>query len=167
MDTIHELLNEPDTWEMLGLLIVIGLILWQRVPALIGKMLDARAVAIQNELTQAKQLREEAEAVLVRYTERAKSAQVEAQTILSQAQEEAERFKKESEAQLKALIERRARMAQDRIARAEAAAMAEIRAMAADAAIAASSSIIAARLDEKQAGALIETSIKDLGGKLN
>ena len=162
-----ELLKETDFWEGLGLVIVIGLILWQRVPAMIGKMLDARAVAIQNELTQARQLREEAEAVLVRYTERASHAQAEAQTILNQAKEEAERFAKESEAQLKALIARRERQAQDRIARAEAQAMAEIRSMAADAAVEAASRIIAARLDEKQAGALIDGSIKDLGSKLN
>jgi F-type H+-transporting ATPase subunit b len=162
-----EILKETDFWEGLGLVIVIGLILWQRVPAMIGKMLDARAVAIRDELTQARQLREEAEAVLVRYTERASHAQTEAQTILNQAREEAERFARESEAQLRALIARRERQAQDRIARAEAQAVAEIRSMAADAAVAAASQIIAARLDEKQAGALIDGSIKDLGGKLN
>ncbi|HWA03549.1 MAG TPA: hypothetical protein VG819_08475 [Rhizomicrobium sp.] len=162
-----EILQEPDFWEWLGLLAVIGLILWQGVPALIGKMLDARAVAIQNELTQAKQLREEAEQILIRYTERASHAQAEAQTILNQAQEEAERFRKESEAQLKALIERRERQAQDRIARAEAQAMAEIRSMAADAAAGAAATIIAARLDEKKAGALIDAGIKDVAAKLN
>jgi F-type H+-transporting ATPase subunit b len=162
-----EILKETDFWEGLGLAIVIGLILWQRVPAMLAKMLDARAVAIQNELTQAKQLREEAEAVLVRYTERASHAQAEAQTILTQAKEEAERFAKESETQLKALVERRARMAQDRIARAEAEAMAEIRSMAADAATAAAGKIIAARMDNNQASALIGDSIKDLGAKLN
>jgi F-type H+-transporting ATPase subunit b len=162
-----EILKETDFWEGLGLAIVIGLILYRRVPAMLAKMLDARAVAIQSELTQAKQLREEAEAVLVRYTERASHAQAEAQTILTQAKEEAERFARESEAQLKALIARRERQAQDRIARAEAQAVAEIRSMAADAAVAAASQIIAARLDEKQAGALIDGSIKDLGSKLN
>ncbi|HVU20046.1 MAG TPA: hypothetical protein VHE09_04890 [Rhizomicrobium sp.] len=162
-----ELLQETDFWEGLGLAIVIGLILWQRVPAMIGKMLDARAVSIQNELNQAKHLREEAEAVLVRYTERASHAQAEAQTILSQAKQEAERFAKESEAQLKALVERRARQAQDRIARAEAQAMAEIRSMAADAAASAAATIITKRLDENQASALIDSSIKDLGSKLN
>jgi len=164
---VLELLKETDFWEGLGLVIVIGLILYRRVPAMLAQMLDARAVAIQNELSHAKQLREEAEAVLVRYTERASHAQAEAQTILSQAKEEAERFQKESETQLKALVERRARMAQDRIARAEAQAMAEIRAMAADAAIAASTQIIAARMDETRANALIDAGIKDLGGKLN
>ncbi len=162
-----ELLKETDFWEGLGLAIVIGLILYQRVPAMIAKLLDARAVAIQNELTQARQLREEAEAILVRYTERASHAQAEAQTILTQAKEEAERFAKEAEAQLKALVARRERMAQDRIARAEAAAMAEIRAMAADAAVAAAGQIIAARLDEQKASALVEGSIRDLGSKLN
>jgi F-type H+-transporting ATPase subunit b len=167
MEFLKEILSETDFWEGLGLAIVIGLILWQRVPALIAKMLDARAVAIRNELTQAKQLREEAEAILVRYTERASHAQAEAQTILTQAKEEAERFARESEAHLKALIERRARQAQDRIARAEAAAMAEIRAMAADAATTAAGQIIAARLDEQKASALVEGSIKDLASKLN
>src|ERR1700743_2896120 len=161
------ILQDPDTWEFLGLLIVIGIILWQRVPAMVAKTLDERAITIQNELTQARQLREEAEAVLVRYTERAGRAQAEADVILAQAKAAAERFAKDSETQLKALVERRARQAQDRIARAEAQAMAEIRAMAADAAVAASSQIIAARLDETKAGALIDASIKDLGGKLN
>src|ERR1700679_1335901 len=151
MDKIKELLSDPDTWEWVGLVAVVALVIWRGVPAMVSKMLDARAIAIQDELGQAKKLREEAEAVLVRYTERASSAQAEAQTILTQAREEAERFAKDSEAQLQALIERRARMAQDRIARAEAQAMAEIRALAADAAAAAAGQRIAARLDDTKA----------------
>lgn len=162
-----EIFKETDFWEGLGLVIVIGLILYRRVPAMLARLLDARAAAIHTELTTAKQLREEAEAILVRYTERASHAQAEAETILNQAKEEAERFAKESETQLKALVERRAHMAQERIARAEAQAMAEIRALAADAAAAAAGQIIAARLGEKQASALIDGSIKDLAGKLN
>jgi F-type H+-transporting ATPase subunit b len=162
-----EILKETDFWEGLGLAIVIGLILYRRVPAMLAKMLDARAVAIRDELTQARQLREEAEAVLVRYTERASHAQAEAQTILTQAKQEAESFARESEAQLKSLIARRERQAQDRIARAEAQAVADIRSMAADAATAAAARIIAARLDEEKASMLVENSIKDLAGKLN
>jgi F-type H+-transporting ATPase subunit b len=162
-----EILQEPDFWEGLGLLIVVLLILYQRVPAMLTKMLDARADAIQNELNQAKQLREDAEAVLVRYIERASHAEAEAKAIIGQAQAEAERFAQDAEVALKALVERRARMAQERIARAEAAAMAEIRALAADAAAAAAGQIIAARLDDAKASALVDASIKDLAGKLN
>ena len=45
--------------------------------------------------------------------------------------------------------------------------MNEIRALAADAAVNAAQKLIAARMDEKRAGTLIEGSIKDLGAKLN
>ena len=162
-----ELLKETDFWEGLGLLIVICAILYIRVPGRLAKALDDRAASIRKELTEARQLREEAEAILVRYTERASHAQAEAEAILSQAKEEAERFAKESEAQLKALVERRAKAAQDRIARAEEQAMAEIRALAADAATAAAAKLIATRLDEQHAAKLIEGSIADLAGKLN
>jgi F0F1-type ATP synthase membrane subunit b/b' len=45
--------------------------------------------------------------------------------------------------------------------------MTEIRAMAADIATAAAEKLIAARLDEKRAAALVEQSIRELPGKLN
>lgn len=162
-----EILKETDFWEALGLAVVILLFLYRRVPAMLAKMLDERAAAISSELTAAQQLRQEAEVVLMRYTQRASTAQAEAETILTEAREEAERFAKESEEQLKALIERRTRLAHERIARAEAEAMAEIRAMAADAAAAAAEKLIAQRMDDTRSGALIDQSLKDLGSKLN
>ena len=79
----------------------------------------------------------------------------------------AERFAAESRANLVAQIERRGQAAQDKIAQAEAAAMNEIRALAANAAAGAAEKLIAARMDEKRAAILIESSIADLGGKLN
>jgi len=164
---VVEILKETDFWEALGLAVVILLFLYRRVPAMLAKMLDERAAAISSELTAAQQLRQEAEVVLMRYTQRASTAQAEAETILTEAREEAERFAKESEEQLKALIERRTRLAHERIARAEAEAMAEIRAMAADAAAAAAEKLIAQRMDDTRSGALIDQSLKDLGSKLN
>lgn len=161
------ILKETDFWEALGLAIVILLFLYRRVPAMLTKMLDERAAAINSELTAAQALRQEAEVVLMRYTQRASTAQAEAETILADARQEAERFAKESEEQLKALIERRAKLAQDRIARAEAEAMAEIRAMAADAAVSAAEKLITARMDEKRAAGLVDAGLKELSAKLN
>jgi len=161
------LLQSTDFWEGLGLVAVIALFLFRRIPAMIGKALDARAAAIQTELTQAKQLRDEAEAILVRYTERASKAQAEAQTILSDARAEAERFAAESRAALKAQIERRARAAQERIAQAEAQAVAEVRALAAEAAVAAAERLIADRLTADRAKALIDDAVRQLPAKLN
>ena len=162
-----EFLQEPELWVGLGFATVIGIFLYKRVPAFVGAALDARAAAISKELGEAKTLREEAEALLAQYKQRAADVEKEAESILSEARAEAERFATDSRTQLKLQIERRAQVAQDKIAQAESQAMAEIRALAADVAAAAAEKLIAARLDEKRASDLIAGSLKELSGKLN
>ena len=164
---ILDLLKEPDFWEWLGLLAVIAIVLYKRVPAWIGSALDRRADAIARELESVKRLREEAETLLITYRERTQGAASEAATILSESRAETERFTVEARAQVNAHIERRARQAEERIAQAEAGAMAEIRTLAADAAVAAAERIIAARLSEQKATALIADAIAELPAKLN
>lgn len=164
---MEEFLLEPEVWVAVGFAIVIGIFLRQRVPALVAGMLDQRAAAIAKELDEAKRLREEAAALLADYKRKAASAEKEAEGILTEARAEAERFATESRAQLTTQISRRAQQAQEKIAQAEAHATAEIRALAADAAAAAAEKLIAARLDEKRTGTLIDQSIKELSAKLN
>lgn len=162
-----EFLQEPELWVGLGFAIVIGIFLYQRVPAFLTAALDARAAAIAKELDEAKKLREEAEGLLAQYKKKAQQVEKEAEAILTEAKAEADRFAVEARDHLKLQIERRAQVAQDKIAQAEAQAMAEIRALAADAAAAAAEKLIAARLDDKRASALIAESLKDLPSKLN
>jgi F-type H+-transporting ATPase subunit b len=162
-----DILSNPDTWETVGLLIVIAIILWQRVPSMIGAQLDARAATITRELEQAQALRQEAQTILVDYQQRARAAQSEAEAIVTETRAEAERFASEQRAALKVQIERRAEAAQHQIAMAEQQAVLEIRKLAADAAVAAAEKIIAARLDETRAAALVSDSLRDLSAKLN
>ena len=161
------MLQNNELWVGVGFVLVIALLLWKGVPGMIGKMLDSRAAVITAELAEARRLHEEALALLAEYRKRAAGAEAEAQGIVSEARAEAERFAAESRANLTAQIERRAQAAQDKIAQAEAAAMNEIRNLAANAATSAAEKLIVARLDEKRVAALIDSSIKDLGGKLN
>ncbi|OJT95913.1 MAG: hypothetical protein BGN82_09890 [Alphaproteobacteria bacterium 65-7] len=159
--------HAAEMWVAAGFLMVIGILLWKRVPALIGKMLDQRAAVISAELEEARRLRTEAAALLKDYQARAANAEAEAQAIVTEAKTEAARFAAESRAALTAQIARREAAARDKIAQAEAAALSEIRGLAADAAVAGAQKLIAARLDEKRASGLIADSIKDLGAKLN
>lgn len=161
-----ELLREPELWVGIGFLIVIGIFLYQRVPAFVAASLDARAAAIAKELDEAKRLKEEAAALLEQFRRKAANAEKEAEAIVTEARAEAERFAAEANAQLKIQVERRAKQAQDKIAQAEAHAVAEIRALAADAAVDAAKSLIAARIDAQKAGALISQSLKELPAKL-
>jgi F-type H+-transporting ATPase subunit b len=162
-----ELLREPELWVGVGFVMVVGLLLYVGVPKLIGGLLDARSAAIKAELDEARRLREEAQALLDGFKQKAAGAEREAEAIVVEARAEAERFAAESRAALKTLIARRAKAAQDKIGQAEAAALAEIRTLSADAAAAAAGKLIAARMDAKRTGELIAASIKDLPSKLN
>lgn len=162
-----EFLKEPETWVGLGFFIIVGVMLYRRVPAFLGGRLDQRSAAIARELDEAKRLRDEAEAVLAEYKRKAANAENEAQSILTEAKAEAERFAAEARANLTAQIERRGKQAQDKIAQAEAHAMAEIRALAADAAASAAEKLIVAKMDEQRSSALVSQSLKNLSAKLN
>ena len=162
-----EIFRNPEFWVALGFLLVIGIFVWKKVPALLAKLLDARAEAISKELNEAQHLRMEAAAVLAGYVQKASQVESEVTTIIADAKAEAERFAKETRAQLRLQIDRRAKMAQEKIAQAETAALNEIRALAADASVAAAEKLIAARMDEKRSASLVEASIKELPDKLN
>ena len=159
--------HDPEFWVAVGFVLVIALLVWKGVPAMVGKMLDQRAMVIEAELKEAARLRQEAMELLADYQKRAAHAEDEAKAILTEARAEATRLAEESRVNLKAQIERRAKGAEDKIAQAEAAAMNEIRALAADAAVNAAQKLIAARMDEQRASNLIADSIKSLGEKLN
>ena len=161
------LFQNPEFWVAVGFAIVLAIFLRLTVPAMLGRMLDTRAAAIGKELDDAKRLREEAAAVLAGYVQKAAQAESDAAAIIADAKFEAERFAKETRAQLRTQIDRRAQMAKEKIEQAEAAALTEIRALAADTATTAAEKLIAARLDEKRAAALVEESIKELPDKLN
>ena len=162
-----DLLRDPEFWVGIGTLIFIGIVLWQKVPALVAKSLDARAAAIAKELEGARRLRQEAEALLAEYQKKRAAAETEAGAILTEAKAEAERYAAESRAAIKAQIERRAKQAEDKIAQAEAQAVSEVRALAADVAVAAAERLIAARLDDNRAADLVNRAIGEIPSKLN
>ncbi|GAA0556619.1 F0F1 ATP synthase subunit B [Rhizomicrobium electricum] len=158
---LFELLKEYEVWVAIGLVVLIVAFLILRVPSTVAKMLDARAAGIAKELEEAKKLREEAAAVLAGYVQKAAQAETEAARIVADAKEEAERFAKETRAQLRQQIERRAQIAREKIEQAETAALDEIRALAADKAAAAAETLITKHLDPSRSAALVEQSIKD------
>jgi F-type H+-transporting ATPase subunit b len=65
------------------------------------------------------------------------------------------------------MIARRSKMAEEKIARAEAQALSEVRSAAVDTALAAAQSIIKTRVAGSTGDGLISQSISDLKGKLN
>jgi F-type H+-transporting ATPase subunit b len=162
-----EFFGNAETWAGIGTLIFLGLLIWKKVPAMAAKALDARAALIAKELEDARRLREEAESLLQSYQQKQAEAEREAAKILSEARAEAERYAQEARTAINAQIERRGKMAQEKIAQAEAQALAEVRALAADAAVAAAGKLIAERLGAERSSELVKSAIKEIPAKLN
>ncbi|MCB1485080.1 MAG: F0F1 ATP synthase subunit B [Hyphomicrobiaceae bacterium] len=157
----------PYFWVLVSFVGFVALLVYYKVPEIIGKALDSRATAIQTELDEARRLREEAQALLNDYKTKAREAENEAKSIIEQAKREAEALASESNKALAESLERRSKMAEEKIARAEAQALSEVRSAAVDAALSAAEKIIAGKVTGATGSGLIDDAIKDLKGKLN
>jgi F-type H+-transporting ATPase subunit b len=157
----------PTFWVAVAFGILIVLMLRAKVPAMITQALDDRALAIKSELDEARRLREEAEKLLADYQKRHADAEKEAAAIIDNARRESEALATETRRSLKEGLERRAKMAEDKIARAEAQAVAEVRGTAVDLAVTAAERMLAEKMSGAGGTGMIEQSIKDLKGRLN
>lgn len=160
-------MSDPTFWVAIAFFGFIGLLVYYKVPALVAKSLDDRAEAIRNELDQARKLREDASALLAEYQRKQKEAEQSADDIVAQARKEAEAFAAEAREALKESLEKRSKMAEEKIALAEAQAIGEVRAAAVDMAIAAAEKLIGEKLSEGDAVRLIDQSIQDVKTKFN
>jgi F-type H+-transporting ATPase subunit b len=153
-------------WATVALVIFVGVIVYLKVPGMLGKALDSRIKAIEKELAEAERLRQEAKFLLEEYEAKRQAAATEAESIVAAAREEAFRMTAEAKTSLEALIARRTKAVEDKIAQAESQAVAEVRARSADVAIEAARVVLARQMAEK-GDALVEQAIKDVGSKLN
>jgi F-type H+-transporting ATPase subunit b len=162
-----EVLMTPEFWVAVSFFLFVAVVLYLGVHKRIASALDARAATIAKELEEARRLRQEAEKVLADYRRREDDAAKEAEAIISLAAKEAEILAAETRRSMKEHFERRMKLAEDKIARAEADALREVRAAAADAAIAAAQAVIRENLTPEAADKLVKQGIDALKGRLN
>jgi F-type H+-transporting ATPase subunit b len=162
-----EFLATPEFWVAVSFFLFVGGLIYLGVHKKIAAVLDARAAAIAKQLDEAKRLREEAEKVLADYRRKVGDAVKETQAIISLAAKEAEILAAETRRSMKESFERRIKLAEDKIARAETEALREVRAAATDAAIAAARTVIAEKLTPEAADKLVRQGIDALKGRLN
>lgn len=153
-------------WAAIALFVFIGVVLYFKVPGLLGKALDGRIKAIEGELAEAERLRQEAKFLLEEYEAKRQAATTEAESIVAAAREEAFRLTAEAKTSLETLIARRTKAVEDKIAQAESQAVAEVRSRSADVAVEAARLLLTRQMGQK-GDALVEQAIKDVGAKLN
>lgn len=153
-------------WTTVALFVFLGLLVYLKVPGMITKSLDDRADKIRTDLDDARKLREEAQALLADYQRKRRDAEAEAESIVEAAKKEADVLAKEAKRKLDDYVERRTKMAEQKIAQAEAQAVQDVKAIAADRAIAASENVLMSKLSDGGAS-LIKSSIAEVKAKLS
>ncbi len=149
-------------WVAVSFVLFIALLVYFAVPRKIVQALDKRAENIKAELAEARRLREEAQSILADYQRKQRDAEAEAKDIIAQAEREAKAYAQDTRQQFEEMLNRRMRMADEKIARAEAQAVAEVRSRAVDASVEAAGQIIAEKLDEGKARELVSQSVEQL-----
>ena len=154
---------DATVWVSIAMLAFLAILLWKKVPALLTAGLDKQIAAIRQRLEEAKQLRAEAEALRDEYARKIADVENQTQAIVAHAEDEAKALVAKAEADAAELVKRRAKMAEDKIAAAERAALAEVRAKAADAATQAARALIADKHGVEADKALVDKTIAGIG----
>lgn len=160
-------LRNTDFIVTLAFLLFIAILLYFRVPAAIGGLLDRRAEGIRTDLAEARRLRDEAQEIYASYERRQREVKTQADDIVANARREAIAQAQRAKDDLKLSIERRLVAAQDQIASAEADAVRAVRDQAVQLAVAAASDVLAKQIGPAERASSIDHAIDDVARRLN
>jgi F-type H+-transporting ATPase subunit b len=158
---------EAEAWVAVAFVLFLGILVYVGAHRRVIDGIDQRQARIKAELGEARRLREEAQALLVEYQRKRHDADREAEAIIATANAEAERLAAEGKTRLEDFVARRTKMAETKIAQAEAQALADVRSSAADAAVAAAEKILSTTAKGKIADDLLARGIADLRKSFN
>lgn len=160
-------LHNTDLVVAIAFVLFVGVLVYFRVPALVGGLLDKRAAQIRADLDEARRLREEAQELRASFERKRQGVAEQAERIVAKARADAALAAEQAKAEIEATIARRIKAATDRIAAAEAAALRQVRNAAVQTAVAAAGDVIAANLTAAQVKALTDESIAAVESRLH
>jgi F-type H+-transporting ATPase subunit b len=160
-------LGNSDFVVLLAFIAFVGVLLYAKVPGMLGGMLDKRAETIRAELEAARALREEANSLLASYERKSREVKDQADRIVTAARADALAAADAAKAEITRSVARRLAAAEDQIAQAEASAIRAVREQAVAVAVGAAGEVLARQMTADSASALIEESIAEVGKRLN
>jgi F-type H+-transporting ATPase subunit b len=161
------MLHDPTFWVAVAFIAFVALLVFFKLPGMIAGALDSRAAKIKADLDQAEELLRDAQDLLSSYQKKQRDAAEDAKQIKKSAADEAKRIAKLGEEKLAQALERREKLAMERIAQAEAQAIDDIRRRTVDIALDATRELLAANLSDDKQAAMVEDAIRELPNRLN
>ena len=153
-------------WVGVAFFIFLGIVA-RKGGASILALLDERRESIRQTLEDAENLHEDAQKILADYKRKQREAIKEAEDIVAHAKREADRLRQDAEAHLEVALNRRMQQADEKIKRAEAAAIQEVRNTAIEVAITATRTVLEQNISAAKADALLDDVIAQLPKKFH
>ena len=149
-------------WALVALIIFIAILFYFKVPCFIIQSLDKRIKRIEEELDEARRLREEAQQLLAEYQKKRVDIEKESQEIIAAAKKDAEHFSKLSYQKAEDFIAHRTKQADEKIAMAEREAMKNARQRVVDLAFNIVQNLVKNGLNEGEKELLIDEAMKKI-----
>ena len=161
-----EFLEQETVWVALAFFIFIALI-WKKASKAVNTILDDRSILIQNELKEAKSLKEEAMEELRISLQMQKNSSEEFNQIIKEAKEAAKKIKDDADVKSLEIIKRREEQAKQRIMAFENEAIKAIKRVSGTVAIESAKIYIKTHLDKKENVNLITKASNEIKSSLS
>ena len=148
---------DETAWVAIAFVIFIGLV-WRKASKAITGILDSRSLLIENELKEAKSLKEEALEELRKSLHSQKNISNEAEQIIKDAQDAAKKIREDANVSCSEIIKRREEQAKQKIMALETEAVNNIKKITGSIIIESSKVFIESNLDKKENNDIINKS---------
>jgi len=157
-----EFFSQPASWTLVAFIIFVAIAIYLKAPSMIGKLLDEQIERVKKELSDAIELKEEANTLLAEYERKKEDAEKEAETIIANAKERAKNYEQSALAKSEEIIKRQEAQSIEKINQAEIQAMSKIRKSIIEKSIDSAEKLVSEKISSKKSDQIFTDSLKDL-----
>lgn len=157
-----EFFSQPASWTLVAFIIFVAIAIYLKAPSMIGKLLDEQIERVKKELSDAIELKEEANTLLAEYERKKEDAEKEAEIIVANAKERAKNYEQSALAKSEEIIKRQEAQSIEKINQAEIQAMSKIRKSIIEKSIDSAEKLVSEKISSKKSDQIFTDSLKDL-----
>ena len=157
-----EFFSQPASWTLVAILIFIGIAIYLKAPSMITKLLDDQIERVKKELSDAIELKEEANSLLAEYQRKKEAAEQEAVSIIAAAKERANAYESSALIKSKEIIKRQEAQSIEKINFSDIQAMSRIGKAIIDQSINSAEKLVSEKISSGKSDQIFADSLKDL-----
>jgi F-type H+-transporting ATPase subunit b len=157
-----EFFSQPASWTLVAFTIFVVIAIYLKAPSIVAKLLDEQIERVKKELSDAIDLKEEANSLLAEYQRKKEAAEQEAIEIISSAKERAKTYESSALIKSEEIIKRQEVQSIEKINQAEIQAMSRIRKTIIDQSIDSAEKLVSEKISTEKSDQILSDSLKDL-----